>query len=198
MPERVNQKSFAALLDISPAMVTKHKQKGRLVLDADGMVLVHASIARIKAGADPARGGERAAPGRDAGASAVTVGADAAPAVARQQGTPTASAASSPTNLTELNYNLEAARHKRAEAQRSELLLAKEAGELVVKKQRDDAEFGRARAAREAVMSIADRIATRVAAESDAAKCHAIIEAETRRICNMLAGETVVAEAIAA
>lgn len=47
-------------------------------------------------------------------------------------------------------------------------------------------------------MSIADRIATRVAAESDAAKCHAIIEAETRRICNMLAGETVAAEAIAA
>lgn len=175
-PDRVRQNEFAVLLGISPAMVNKHKNAGRLVMDGR-LVVVRDSIDLIARVKDPARGGDR----NGHPALAMTPPPGATPPLGRasipDQGDP-----------DRLNYNAEAARHKRAEAQRSELMLAREAGELVSKRERDAAEFGRARAGREAVMSIADRISVRVAAESDAHACYRIIEAECRRVCDLLAG----------
>lgn len=177
-PNRVNQKTFAALLNISPPMITKHKIAGRLLMDGN-KVLVRESIQRIAASKDPARGGHRNAP-----------------AASNPETAPTAASSSSGDSWQKpepeaLNYNAEAAREKRASAQLRELELAKAAGELVLKAQRDSAEFTRARTAREAVMSIPDRLATRLAAETSAEKIHAMITEECRRICNALAGQAV-------
>lgn len=188
VPDTLSQKEFAVLLGISPPMVTKHKQAGRLVMDRANpkLVRVAESIAAINAWKDPARGGDRT------GKTATDQ-----PLLAPPPGAMPAAVAVEPAghgaDADRLNYNVQAARHKLAEAQRSELMLAREAGELVSKADRDSAEFGRARAAREAVMSIADRISVRVAAETDAHKCHGIIEAECRRVCDMLATGAVAA-----
>lgn len=175
-PNKVNQKTFAAAFNISQPMVTKHKAAGRLILEG-GKVLVRESIQRIQAAKDPARGGTR--------------GVDVP-----NRGTDVPREPQAPKSLYEppaeaLNYNAEAAREKRASAQLRELELAKVAGELVLKTQRDSAEFTRARTAREAVMSIPDRLSTRLAAETSAEKIHVMITEECRRICNALAGAVV-------
>lgn len=169
LPERLSQKEFAALLGISPPMVTKHKAAGRLAMDGR-LVMVRESIERIAAWKDPARGGDRT-PGvkRDAGAGAA----------------PGAAAAGS--DADRLNYNAQAAREKLAAAQLRELELAREAGALVLKKERDDAEFTRARAAREAILSIPDRLAARIVAAESTTAVHAMLLDECRRVCNLMA-----------
>lgn len=171
-PERLSQKDFAALLGISAPMVCKHKKAGRLVMDG-GLVLVEASMARIAAAKDPGRGGDR----RHDGAHAATQAAGAA----QQAGDDRS------------NYTVQAAREKLAAAQLRELELAREAGQLVLKQARDDAEFGRARMAREAIMALPDRLSVVLAAETSADAVHARLTAACRRICAQLARGTAMA-----
>ena len=60
-PDRaVTLRQFARLLDVSPSYVTELKTAGRLVLDAEGRVLVAASQQRILDTADPSKDGVRA------------------------------------------------------------------------------------------------------------------------------------------
>lgn len=167
-PARLTQKDFAALIGCSAPMVTKHKDAGRLVMDGR-MVCVAESIALIQAWKDPARGGDRTGKRRPA------AGSSSGPAT------------SPPSDADRLNYNAQAAREKLAAAQLRELELAREAGALVLKAERDDAEFGRARAGREAILSLPDRLATRLAPLDDPNEIHAILLAECRRVCNLLA-----------
>ena len=162
----MSQREFARLLGCSEPMVTKHKDAGRLVMEGR-QVCVRESLARIEAWKDPARGGDRTG---KAAPDAPAVGASAAG-----------------TEADRLNYNVQAAREKLAAAQLRELELAREAEALVLKKERDDAEFGRARAGREAILSIPDRLATRLAVKTDPVEIHAMLLAECRRICNLLA-----------
>lgn len=197
-PELLSQKEFASLLGISAPMVTKHKKAGRLVMDGSHTKLVRVaeSLAAIDAWKDPARGGDRSTRPSNTGIPLSAARAERTqPAIHVEPSTVSSTSAS---DADRLNYNVQAARHKLAEAQRSELMLAREAGELVSKAERDAAEFSRARAAREAIMSIADRIATRVAAESDPHKCHQMIELECRRVCDSLAVRSPSADAVAA
>ncbi len=172
-PEKLSQKDFAALIGISAPMVSKHKKAGRLVMDG-ALVLVEASMARIAAAKDPARGGDRR---HDSAQSGTPAGAQA------QQ------AASTPLFGDDLrsNYTVQAAREKLAAAQLRELELAREAGQLVLKQARDDAEFGRARMAREAIMSLPDRLSVVLAAESAPEAVHALLTAACRKICAQLA-----------
>lgn len=168
-PERLSQKDFAALLGISAPMVSKHKKAGRLVMDG-GLVLVEASMARIAAAKDPGRGGDRRHDSAQAGAQA-------------------ASAAPPPwlPGDDRSNYTVQAAREKLAAAQLRELELAREAGQLVLKQARDDAEFGRARMAREAIMALPDRLSVVLAAEASPETVHALLTAACRKICAELA-----------
>lgn len=165
-PELLSQKDFAALLGISAPMVSKHKKAGRLVMTG-GLVLVEASMARIAAAKDPARGGDRRR--EDA-----------------QGNTPTAATALAGDDQR-LNYTVQAAREKLAAAQLRELELAREAGQLVLKQARDDAEFGRARMAREAIMALPDRLSIVLAAEAAPERVHALLTAACRAICAQLA-----------
>lgn len=61
-PQTMSGVDFAALRGVSPAMVSKYRKAGRLVLDADGNILVAASIARLDQTGDPSRGGKPEAP----------------------------------------------------------------------------------------------------------------------------------------
>lgn len=172
-PEKLSQKDFAALIGISAPMVSKHKKAGRLVMDG-GLVLVDASMARIAAAKDPARGGDRRHDGAQSGT----------PAGAQAQQTPSSTLFGDDLRS---NYTVQAAREKLAAAQLRELELAREAGQLVLKQARDDAEFGRARMAREAIMSLPDRLSVVLAAESAPETVHALLTAACRKICAQLA-----------
>lgn len=169
-PEKLSQKDFAALLGISAPMVSKHKKAGRLVMDG-ALVLVEASMVRIAAAKDPGRGGDRR---HDSANTGIHAGAQ------------TPSAALFGDDLRS-NYTVQAAREKLAAAQLRELELAREAGQLVLKQARDDAEFGRARMAREAIMSLPDRLSVVLAAEASPETVHALLTAACRKICAQLA-----------
>lgn len=93
------------------------------------------------------------------------------------------------TNLTASIYSVEAAREKRATAQLRELELARLAGELVLAADVAALVFDQARTGREAIMSIPDRIAVLIAAESDPVAVHAKLTAECRKVCEFLSGQ---------
>lgn len=179
LPETMTQKDFATLLRVSEPMVVKHKRAGRLAM-AGRLVLVRESLARIDAWKDPARGGDRGS-GKPV---------EAAHSAAQAAETPSLRLTVIGADADRLNYNIQAAREKLAAAQLRELELAREAGELVLKADRDSAEFGRARAGREAILSIPDRLAVILAAKTDPAEIHALLLAECRRVCNLLASLT--------
>ena len=78
-------------------------------------------------------------------------------------------------------------RSEQARAELFELELAQKRGELVVADEIRRATFEKARIARDALLALAPRLAPQVAAESDVAKCHDLIMAEVRMICQELA-----------
>jgi phage terminase Nu1 subunit (DNA packaging protein) len=171
----VLQKDFAAMRGISPAMVAKLKSRGRLVMnDAGDRVLVKESIERIELTRDPGRGGDRTAKVPAPSPLSAAVGN-----VLGREGVP-------PGTQGDLSYNVQAAREKLASAQLRELELAEKAGRLVPASQVEALVFDQARLAREALMSIPDRVATILAAETDAAVVHAKLSAECRKVCEML------------
>jgi phage terminase Nu1 subunit (DNA packaging protein) len=187
LPAELSQAEFADLIGVKPPMVTRYKQRGRLVMTADGKrVDVVKSIAKLRGGVDPARGGDRTSPTtRESSA-------------AREYGDlPTAREAFGPSPAAVLVYQDEAAREKRASAQLRELELAERAGELVPAADVEFRVFNVARAAREALMSIPDRVATIVAAETDAAAVHALLTAECRKVCEQLAERQAQPEGVA-
>lgn len=57
LPERCSKGEFAALLDLHPSAVSRYKTAGRLVMTADGRVVVRESLARLAATWDPQKGG---------------------------------------------------------------------------------------------------------------------------------------------
>lgn len=78
-------------------------------------------------------------------------------------------------------------RSEQARAELFELELAQKRGELVVAEEVRRATFEKSRIARDALLALAPRLAPQVAAESDVAKCHDLIMAEVRMICQELA-----------
>lgn len=63
------------------------------------------------------------------------------------------------------------------------------AGALVRVDEVEAEAFAQARAAREALMALPDRMSPLLAAETDAAKIHVLLTDELRRVCEQLAGE---------
>ncbi len=86
------------------------------------------------------------------------------------------------------NAYLEAkTREMRARAARQELETRKRAGELLERKSVERAAFTLARQTQEAVIAVADRLASVLAAESDAAKAHELLSDELRGVMNDMA-----------
>ncbi len=155
----MTQAEFARHRGVSRATVTEYKHKGLLVMTDDGRVDVAASEQRLNASLDPVRGGDRSAAKKQ---PAATVKEDGRFMSAR---------------VEELV----------AKAAWQRLKLEKEAGRLVEKESTRQAAFTLARTAQETLIAIPDRLSSILAAESNAAKVHAVLSEEIRRVCNELA-----------
>ena len=169
----MNQKEFAALLGKSEPMVVKWKQKGRLVMTDDGKrVRVAESVARINAGHDPGRGGDRTA--RLASPAGGTSASPLAP--------PAVAGAALP-----LNYQDEAARDKRASARQRELELAERAGALVPAERVEQRIADKVRAVVDLLASSRRRLAPALAIEADARQVEQILAERDREFCTKVA-----------
>lgn len=188
----MTQAEFAKHRGVSEAMVSRWKAKGLLVFTAEGRVDVAASMDLLDRMLDPARGGNRAA--RPSAVSASRPPAAPAPPPA---GT-LPPAAWPQDGGDKANYNVEAARERRAKAQLAELELAEKAGTLVPAGDVEALFFDRVRAARDLFAQIGRRIAPDLALETDPAKIEAKLNAEYRAVCAALAAGDVRGEALAA
>jgi len=148
------------------------------VLDDRGLVVVDVTDRLVAATRDPTRGGDRT--GKHAARSAVI----AAPLHAGATPTNLAAgteAAAPPTWFADSKL---AESRERAALLRLDRL--EREGRLVDRGEVDRAVRLLARAALESLMSIADRLASQLAAESDADKIRALIDAEARHIADSL------------
>jgi hypothetical protein len=159
----IGKLEFAKRIHRDPALVTRWRKAGKLVMSADGKrVCVRESLARLKLSLDPARGGNRAASG-----ASRSIAAPASPAARIADPAPA---------MGDLNYQREAARDKRASAQQRELELAKSAGELVEVAAVQHRIADHARAALDFLAARRRRLAPTLALESDPRKVEALLE----------------------
>lgn len=75
IPATATQAQFAVLANVKPSYVTALKKAGRLVLDAEGRVLVRESLERIEATRDPAKAAVAARHAAARGAPAAAIAA---------------------------------------------------------------------------------------------------------------------------
>ncbi len=168
----LNQKEFALLLGKSEPLIVKWKQKGRLVMTADGKrVRVAESVARLNATMDPGRGGDRTAKAAPPDAPTALIQAD------QRTLAPVA----------DLNYQREAARDKRASALTRELELAEKAGALVLAQDVEHRIAGLVRAAVDQLASSRRRLAPALAIETDPRKVEQLLAERDREFCTKVA-----------
>lgn len=168
-PDRaVTLRQFARLLDVSPSYVTELKTAGRLVLNAEGRVLVAASQQRIRDTADPSKDGVRA---RHAAARAAAEGEGA-----EEQGAVVATAggdsADDPIALRRSRALAEKAEAEARKALRDEQI---ELGQLL---RRDDVVPACAAAVatlRNGLENLSATLAPELAAETDEGKVRVIL-----------------------
>ena len=169
----LSQTEYAQARGCSAAYVSKLKRQGRLVLTPNGKVNVEATDRLIENTRDPARGGDRR-PGADGQGEAAHAPADAGPAAVRPVG-------------GHETYKEAARRERIAKARLAELELAEAAGQLVRRDQVEQMVFGLARQAMDALMSLDERLAGRLAAETDEFRVAELIRTEARKIADQLA-----------
>lgn len=177
----MTQAEYARARGWSKPYVTKLKQQGKLAFDADGSINVEATDALLQISRDPARGGDRRpAAERPAGARGGT-----------GQG---AGVGRVPGGEPDGTYSSAAAREKIARARIAELELAELSGLLVRRDQVERVIFGLARQAQDALLTLADRLAPALAAESDAFRCATLIDTEVREVIKQLGDLKVTAD----
>ena len=169
----MTQAEYARARGWSKPYVSKLKRQGKLAFDAAGLVNVEATDALLHVTRDPARGGDRR-PGAEKPAGA---GADAGGA---------ARAGQTPASTPDGAYSSAAAREKIARARIAELELAELAGQLVRRDQVERVIFDLTRQAMDSLLSMSDRLAGAVAAESDPFRCALLIDGEARQIADAM------------
>lgn len=168
-PTSMSKAEYARARGYSDSYVSKLGRQGRLVLDAQGLVLVHATDALIAKVRDPARGGDRTKGDAGDGAAA-----------------PGAAAASGPDLTRPRTYEDEARREKAAKAEMAEIALRKERGELVERREVERAAFNLGRAALDGLLAMSDRVTPQIVAMApgaDAPRVFALLDAEVRKLC---------------
>ena len=171
MSNEVNQKEFAALRGVKPPLVTRWKQRGLLVMSADGeRVLVAESMAKLDATLHPGRGGDR-------------TGKPATPVVVvdRVPIDPIDDRAS---------YVVNASREKLARAQLAELELAERAGKVLDAGAAADAVAKLAGQAKALMLAMPRRLAPALTLATDVAVVERLLGDEMRKACDALAGLT--------
>lgn len=175
---------YARHRGVDQALISRWKAKGRLVLDGEGRILVRASDAVLANDLHPTKGGNfRARAAQDAPQAAPA--AEGASTLAPSRAGALGLAGASSTGFT----LAEAAREEKfRRAQLLTLEIAERAGRLVEAEAVEREAFGRARLAQQALLSIPDRLAVRLAAETSAHRVHELMLAEIRRVVAKIAG----------
>lgn len=173
----VSQAAFAKIRGVSAPMVCRWKQAGRLAMSEDGTrVMVRESMELLDSSLDPARGGDRSV--GDAPRSLPPPGA--------QQD----AAAYARGNRGDRGGYQDAARSEKIE--RTAILKLERMereGSLVLRSMVESEAQTRATQAREALISIPDRLCSQLAAESDANKVRAMLDAEIRHVIAKIAAQ---------
>lgn len=191
--DRLTQVEYAQLRGYSPQYVSKLKKQQRLVLDADGLVLVAQTDAVIAALRDPARGGDRTGK-RAREQAAPAPAADAGAARAREGLAPATGGAAADRQT----YAEAATQEKLERTRLLQLEIAEKSGQLLRRDQVEAEAFRRGRQALEALMAMKDRLCGRLAAETDPLKVEAMLDDEIRRAARIIASGGEEDEAVAA
>lgn len=184
--EEESKSEFAARIKRDPALITRWRKAGKIVMSADGKrVRVRESLALLQLSLDPGRGGNRGS-----GQSQPMPVAPSSAPVARAQEPVQA--------LGDLSYQREAARDKRASALQRELELAKSAGDLVDVATVQHRIAEHARAALDFLAARRRRLSPALALESDPRKIEAMLEQSDREFASAVAGLGISAIAVEA
>lgn len=163
---KVSIRAAARLLDVSDTALHKANKRGRCTFNADGTVDVEKIRLQLAANTDPVRGGRRR-PRHDSTAAAIQLPGTELPVVA-----PTITSAR--------------LRRELADARLAELDLAQKEGGLGDRAAMTAEYMRHVVAARQLLQAMPARLGPIVAAEQDAKKCAALIDAEVHRVCNEL------------
>ena len=177
----MSQKEYADSRGFSEPYVSKLKKAGKIAFTPDGKVNVEATDMILNATRDPSRGGDRR-PGAVPPPASQPDGDGSAPS------SPAGRRAGADGDGT---YNAAATRERVAKARIAELELAELAGQLVRRDQVDRVVFDVSRQAMDALLTLSDRLAPAVAAETDAFRCAELINAEVREILKALAAREI-------
>lgn len=177
MSERISQREYARRRGCTLRAVQKAIESGRIAL-IDGKIDPELADRQWAARTDPLQqlrgnGGVPPAP-RTPQPPAEPIQLTA-PAVQP--------AAGAPEDAAGVGYTEAKAQGEWYRAQLYRLELEEKRGHLVRADEVRKAAFSRARVARDRILAVSTRVASQLAAESDPAKCHAILDAEMRRIC---------------
>ena len=169
---------YARHRNVDQSLISRWRSKGRLVLDADGKIMVRASDAVLAADLHPSKGGR-------GGSRAV---ADELPPASAGVAPPAAPGVSPGASGDGMTLSDAARQEKIKRGQLLQLEIAERAGRLGDIKAMDALAFTRARQALEALLAIPDRLAPTLAAETDPHKVHVMLNTELRRVAAQLAG----------
>ena len=169
---KVRQSQLARDLGVSRQSINELVKRGVIVADAGG--LIDARLARLALA-------DRLHPGAKT-AKAMAEPPPAAPAPPPAAAEPSAEAVTS--------YHVAKTLREIAEARLAELKLAEQRGELVRAVDVQSALSNKAAALREGFLQLPARLAPIMAAESDQARCHDILQAELRQVLEQLTAQT--------
>lgn len=166
----INADKMAEILEISPRMVRKLATSGKIpVRRIKGVMMFDAAaVIAARADRDPLRGGDRSKEREGDPDNADAEDFDA-------------------INLSQRKIAHWRARFSESEAALAEIERQKKSGVLVMAEDERKIGFRIGRAVRDRMMNIADRLASTLAAESDAAQIHIILTREIRDACAELA-----------
>jgi hypothetical protein len=184
---RATQSQVASELGIKRQAVHAHVKAGRLAIDGDGKIDLE--VARtFFAGLNPAK--SKASANLAAGHSTpppVKAAPDSGPGAPASSSTSSPGAADEVTGITSFQVARTIAEKYRALNEKAEYL--QRIGRLIDAEEVVKAVRHEHRVARDAMLSLAARLAPVVAAEPSAEKCHELIAAEVRRICEDLSAD---------
>jgi phage terminase Nu1 subunit (DNA packaging protein) len=164
----VTSAEFATSQGFSRPYVTKLVQSGVIVRDKNGQIDQHAAVAALQARRDPAKSLRRGRPARN-----------------EDHGGQDSEALS--VLMLKSRIKTEVERGKLAELDRRQ-----REGELVERREVEEAAFSTARNVRDALLNIPARVSSLYAAETDPQKIHQSLDDEIRTVLRDLVGETVV------
>ncbi len=195
-PERCTQAEYARYRGVDPSLISRWAKQHKIVLDANGKVVVASSDALLSAVLHPTKGGGRskrrdddaeqarnrpqALPNPAPGTDDANTPDSAPPPAGAGQGAQTGASALSVAEATRAEKIV-----------RTRILLLEEAEKAGTLVRRDVVEaetFKRARQAQELLMALKDRLVPLLAAENDEHAIDTLLDTELRQVIAVIAG----------